>query len=309
MTNLHSIFFVGKPVSVRITSVDPSAEKIVASVRQALPSALAAISLEVGDTVSGQVSQVHAEQIALSLIPSQITALLSLSNLSNHRGQGIDEVRKALKVGEKIDDLVVISKDVEKGLMIVANKRSAKSKPTATSTASPKRGMSVSASLKSMEDINPGQILPGRVMEFTPQGTVVQLTPHLRGRVHPCDSTDDFEEIASGTGVLQDDAEVVCYVLKSNLATRIIDLSTRKSRVEPDTAGEVVDREIAKLEDVKAGMSVRGVVKNISQHGVFVALGRGVTARVMIKELFDEVSLHVTIGTICCVAGPAALLE
>jgi rRNA biogenesis protein RRP5 len=67
-------------------------------------------------------------------------------------------------------------------------------------------------------------------------------------------------------------------------------LSTRLSRVDPEEAGEVVDREISSIQDLKEGQQIRGLVKNV-QNGLFVALGRSVVARVKIRELFDEVSL------------------
>jgi len=37
---------------------------------------------------------------------------------------------------------------------------------------------------------------------------------------------------------------------------------------------------------------VRGFIKSIVEHGLFVMLGRGIDARVQIKELFDEVWLE-----------------
>jgi transcriptional accessory protein Tex/SPT6 len=50
-----------------------------------------------------------------------------------------------------------------------------------------------------------------------------------------------------------------------------------------------VDREINSVEDLKVGETVRGFVKSIPEHGIFVTLGRWIDARVQIKELFDEV--------------------
>ncbi len=278
MTDLTEIFFVGKSLNVRITDVDPTSEKIVASVRQALPTALAAEKLEVGQAVSGIASQIHAEQVVVTLEPSQITALLSLSSLSNHRHMGVDDLRASLKTGDKLEDLVVISKNATSGLVIVANKRIIK-------TVS-----GISTSAKSFDTVQRGQIVPGRVISHIPQGTMVQLPNSLRGRVHPCDASDDLSVIAAGKGPLNVDDSIMCYVLKSNPSTRIIDLSTRQSRTQPDKASEVLDKEIDNISDLTEGQAVRGLVKNVSNHGVFVALGRAVTARIMIKELFDDVS-------------------
>jgi len=269
---------VGKTLNVRITDVDPNTEKIVASVRQALPTPLAAEKLEVGQTVQGVVSQIHPEQIVVTLAPSQVTALLSLANLASHRHTSIDDLRASLKAGEKLEDLVAISKNSTSGLFIVANKR-------ATKTLS-----GILNSAKSIEDIEVGQILPGRVLSHSPQGAIIQLSHGLKGRVHPCDASDDLSSIASGDGPLKIDDNVMCYVLKSNPSTRIIDLSIRQSRTEPDMVPEIVDKEIEKISDMKEGQPIRGLVKHVANQGVFVALGRTVTARIMIKELFDEVS-------------------
>ena len=282
VTNLSDIFFVGKPVTVRITDVDAVSQKLVASVRQAMPTALAVESLEVGNQVSGQVAQVHADQVVLTLVPSQRTALLSLSNLSNHRHQEIDQVRESLKVGEKLDDLIVVSKNAQSGLIIVANKRVGASISTIAVSG-------VSKSAQAIDSIQVGLIVTGQVVSHTPQGTMVQLTPNTRGRVHPCDASDDLSIVAKGEGPLNIEETARCYVLKVNPSTRIIDLSTRQSRVDPSKAGTEVDAEIGCVQDLKEGMKLRGLVKNVADHGVFVALGRSVTARIMIKELFDDV--------------------
>jgi DNA-directed RNA polymerase subunit E'/Rpb7 len=56
-----------------------------------------------------------------------------------------------------------------------------------------------------------------------------------------------------------------------------------------------VDREINGVEELKVGETVRGSVKNIPEHGLFVSIGRSIDARVQIKELFDEVGASVYI--------------
>lgn len=280
ITDLSDIFFIGKTLNVRITQVDPDTEKVVASVRQALPAALAAETLDVGQTVHGVVSQIHPEQVVVTLVPSQITALLSLTNLANHRHTGVDDIRATLKKREALEDLVVVSKNPTSGLFLVANKR-------ATKTPS---GISKSASF--IDAIEVGHTVPGRVVSHTPRGAVIQLAHGLRGRVHPCDASDDLSIIASGDGSLNIDEHVTCYVLKSNPATRIIDLSTRPSRTQPETSGEIVDQEIQQISGLEEGQALRGLVKNVSNHGLFVALGRTVTARIMIKELFDDVGFR-----------------
>ncbi|CAK9780409.1 hypothetical protein CC85DRAFT_256901 [Cutaneotrichosporon oleaginosum] len=277
VANLADIFYVGKPVTVRITDVDTEASKLVASVRQALPTAVAAEKLEVGAAVKGIVAQIHAEQVVVTLVPSQLTALLSLANLSNHRGMGVDELRKSLKTGEKLDDLVVVSKNEKSGLLIVANKRREKEKIPS----------GVSAAARSFDDLQVGDVVPGRVVGKTTAGAMLRIGKHIRGRVHPCDEADDLSN-AAGTGALRVDDNVLCAILAVDSAARTVDLSTRKSRVNPDAKVKVADPEITSFSQLKEGQAVRGLVRSITPAGLFVSLGRNITARVMIKELFDD---------------------
>ncbi|OWT39295.1 rRNA biogenesis protein RRP5 [Cryptococcus neoformans Bt1] len=284
--DLSEAFYVGKPLTVRVITVDPSASRIVVSAKQASPTApaTAAEKLEVGEAVSGTVSQVHTEQVVVKLDGNGLTALLSLSNLSNQRHTGIEELRGSLKEGEKIDDLVVVSKNPVSGLIIVNIKKTVAAKKEKAKKED-KAPSGISAHVKAIDAIEVGQIITGTVQEQNSQGYMVQLPNNLRGRVHSCDSSDDLA-LAAGRGPLTVGEEVKCYVLAVNRSKRAIDLSTRLSRVEGKE--NVVDREVNTVDDLKQGESVRGLVKNIAGHGVFVSLGRNVTARIMIKELFDE---------------------
>lgn len=277
VANLNDIFFVGKPVDVRITDVDEGRSKLVASVRQALPTAVAAEKLEVGTAVNGIVQQVHAEQVVVTLVPSQLTALLSLSNLSNHRGMGVDELRSALKTGEKLDDLVVVSKNPTSGLLIVANKREKVTKPAT----------GISNAARSFDDLTVGDVLPGRVISVTPNGAMLRIGKTIRGRVAPTDQSDDLSR-AAGEGSLKVDDNVLCCILDVDAANRTVDLSTRKSRTAPEEKIKPVDPEITDISSLKEGQRIRGLVRRVAENGVFVSLGRNVVARVMIKELFDE---------------------
>ncbi|WVQ75049.1 hypothetical protein IAR50_004658 [Cryptococcus sp. DSM 104548] len=283
--NLNEAFHVGKPLSIRVIEVDPETARLVVSAKQASASApaTAAEKIEVGEAVSGAVSQVHAEQVVVRLDGSGLTALLSLSNLSNQKRMGIEELRESLKAGDKIDDLVVVSKNPVSGLIIVNIKKTPSAKKAKTKEDMVASG--ISSNLKAIDAIEVGQILEGTVSDHTPNGWMVKISNSIRGRVHPCDASDDLS-LVTAQKPLSVGEQVKCYVLKVDASKRAIDLSTRPSRVEGKD--EVVDKEINTVGDLKEGSSVRGLVKNIAGSGVFVSLGRNVTARIMIKELFDE---------------------
>jgi rRNA biogenesis protein RRP5 len=86
---------------------------------------------------------------------------------------------------------------------------------------------------------------------------------------------------------------VKCYVVKVDLGSSQLDLSTRPSRINTPGSSEasaIKDREVDDITSLKVGDQVRGFVKSMSGGGLFVTLGRSVTARVQIKEMFDDVS-------------------
>jgi rRNA biogenesis protein RRP5 len=37
------------------------------------------------------------------------------------------------------------------------------------------------------------------------------------------------------------------------------------------------------------GQALRGFIKSVTEHGLFVTIGRNLDARIQIRELFDEV--------------------
>lgn len=257
--------------------------RIVVSARQALPSAVAAEQLEVGSNVSGQVSQIHSEQVVVTLVPSLATALLSLSNLSNHRHMGVDELRSTLKVGDKLDDLIIVMKNPTSGLYIVSNKKQGQTAPL-------QNGSGVSKQSLSYDTLEVGQQVSGRVITHAAGAAVVLLASHVKAKLHPCDVADDYDQVKLGPdGAFNVDERVSAQVIKVNPHARIVDLSTRLSRT--GKAAAVKDAEINTVKDLKVGQKVRGFIKNIVAHGLFISLGRNVHARVMIKELFDDVSL------------------
>jgi rRNA biogenesis protein RRP5 len=262
-------------VKVRVLSADEG--RITASIKQAAAAfdVVTDISLvEIGNTVEGTVTEIHKDNVVLTLQPSHVRALLSIKNLANHRGLAVPQLRVTLKVGEKLDELVVVTRNVEKSIVIVANKP--KSKPTVL----PK------GSTITMESITIGQLIGGRVTRHTRHGALIKITSHIGGILHLTDLSDNFEVASSLPAV---DTVIKAAVIAIDESKRQVTLSTRASRMYPDQVHEVADREIAELADIQVGQPIRGFVKNVVEHGLFVTVGREVDARIQIRELFDEV--------------------
>ena len=261
-------------MKVRILAVDN--ERITASIRQATSNYQVIhdiSSIEIGNTVEGAVSEIHKDNVVLTLQPSNIRAFLSLKNLANHRNLNVPQLRTTLQVGEQLGELVVVTRNPEKRLVIVANKPKSKA-------------VLAKGSAITIESVAVGQIIGGRVTRHNRQGALIKVTSHIGGILHLTDLSDNFE---TGVSLPAIDTIIKAVIIGIDSAKRQLTLSTRHSRMYPDRVHDIADREIEDSSDVQVGSSVRGFIKNIAEHGVFVNIGREVDARVQIRELFDEV--------------------
>ncbi len=264
-------------MKVRITTVEADQGRIIASIRQAastFDSAVTDISeVEVGNMVEGVITEIHKDNAILLLRPSRVRALLSLKNLANHRSISLPLLKNELSVGEKLTELVVVTRNVEKSFIIVANA------PKIKTNISAKNSLSI-------DTITIGQVVGGRVTRHTKQGALVKITSRIGGIIHPTDVSDNLD---TGTPYPAIDLLVKAVVVGVDKEKSQVTLSMRQSRLHPDKILQVVDREINDVSDLSVGDTVRGFIKSVAEHGLFIIVGRNIDARVQIRELFDEV--------------------
>ncbi|BFZ55342.1 rRNA bioproteinsis protein rrp5 [Savitreella phatthalungensis] len=134
--------------------------------------------------------------------------------------------------------------------------------------------------ITSLKSLKIGQQLPGRVTKVLESGLLVQLSESVVGRVSLTDIAD--EDIADPTSQVATNAVVSVTVKAIDLPNKRLSLSLR------DPAPNAKDPEINAVADLKEGATYRGYIKNVADHGLFVELGRNVTARVKIAELSDD---------------------
>ncbi|EXJ55871.1 hypothetical protein A1O7_08802 [Cladophialophora yegresii CBS 114405] len=130
-----------------------------------------------------------------------------------------------------------------------------------------------------------GLVLPGRVTKVTDRNIFVQLSEHVAGSVELVDMADNYDEANAAKYQKNDIIRVT--IVAVDVPNKRVSLSTRPSKVLSSSMG-VVDREIASVNRVAVNDIVRGFVKNVSDQGVFVTLGRGVVAFVRISNLSDS---------------------
>ncbi|KAJ1027850.1 hypothetical protein NDA13_003303 [Ustilago tritici] len=277
--DVKNSFTEGKVVKMRITEVDYENQKLVGSIKQASPEYLAKLNVdavEVGEKVTGKVAAVHKEVIVLSLVPSGVRALLSLSVLAAMRGTTSEALLESLEEDHEIEDLVVSVKNPAKGIVIVANKvRSGKS--TDHSAAN---GTATSAQVKQ------GAVVQGRVIEKNSKylDCIVALGTATRAKLHITDLSDNYSNDSST--LPNPGQSVSCYILSLKPNGKSAVISTRPSRTTD--SGGIVDPEISSISDLTKGQKIRGFVKAITNVGLFITIGRKLDARVQVRELFDE---------------------
>ncbi|CAE7126961.1 unnamed protein product [Rhizoctonia solani] len=169
-----------------------------------------------------------------------------------------------------------MSVNAEKALVIVS---AAKPKDKVKA----KTGLSNALRIDALEQ---GQVVSGRITQTMGTGIGVRLSSHVVGRLHTTDIADDYTGPLATPPAEGSVVDVAIIRVDKNL--KRVDVSMRKSRLEPSAKHKIVDPEVQSIEELKVGNKVRGMVKSVVQHGLFVMVGRDLDARIQIKELFDE---------------------
>lgn len=135
------------------------------------------------------------------------------------------------------------------------------------------------------EDVKQDMVLPSRITKINERQILVQLSDIVSGPVHLIDTSDDYDE--ASTMSYRKNNVLRVSVVEIDKSNKKIRLSTRPSRVL-NSSLPVKDREITKASQLNTGDIIRGFVKNVSDKGLFVALGGDVTAMVRISDLSDK---------------------
>lgn len=138
-------------------------------------------------------------------------------------------------------------------------------------------------SLVSKDSLNLDQLLVGKIMKIQ-NGLSIQIAPSIFARAHITDLADNYADNILENFSVGD--FVRCKVVSLNDDRSQIDVTLRPSVL--DKTADVQDPEIMEWKQLKEDTVVRGYVKNVAGNGVFISVGRTITARVKIKDLSDS---------------------
>lgn len=138
---------------------------------------------------------------------------------------------------------------------------------------------------KEFNDFSKGSVVLGRVTKTTDHSVLVQLSDTVVGSIALIDMADDFTK-ASSADFTKNNVVRVC-VIDVDASNKKISLSTRPSKVLSSSL-PVSDPEITSIDQLKVGDIVRGFIRKVADHGLYVLLGHHVSAYVRISELSDS---------------------
>ncbi|KAI9475187.1 hypothetical protein BX667DRAFT_525444, partial [Coemansia mojavensis] len=285
----------GKSLKCRILSCDSERRRIRASdnidpnvsleelLSQSAPSQFANLGTDVsqvsvGDIVSGTVVHVGANSALMSLEGGSLGASLPAGHYSDHCGAIADKIAARVTVNTRFEELVVIGINAERKRVIVS------AKPALIKAAKANR------IIADARNITVGKTLVGWVKKLTSFGAFISF-PGSVSALAPLEMLSD-RYVSLPEDLLQADQTVVAHVVAvdDDSGAVKIRLSLRSSVLCQDAVSsqDIVDPVIDTPADVSVGQVVRGYVKQTSEAGCFISLGRTVTGRAFISELSDE---------------------
>ncbi|KAL2262687.1 hypothetical protein VTK26DRAFT_440 [Humicola hyalothermophila] len=229
-----------------------------------LPEPLTLEKLEVGSTHLAFVNNVAANHLWVNLSPN-VRGRISITEASDDLSK-LANLEKSFPIGCALQ-VRVLAVDPEKNKVDLSART-----PGA-------------ASELTWDKVEQGMVLPAKVTKINDRQVFVKLSEIVGGPVQLPDLADDYDEANPLRYSKNEIVRVaVVEVDKSNKRLR---LSMRPSRVL-NSSLPVKDKEITKYTKLEVGDIVRGFVKNVSDKGLFVALGGDVVAMVQIKNLSDS---------------------
>lgn len=133
-------------------------------------------------------------------------------------------------------------------------------------------------SVTTLQDVKVGAVVPSRILRITDSFVIVELAENLTAMAFITDALNDY---TSKLDEVFDKNDIVpAKVLSVDEINQKINVSLRSEKAK--------DKLISTFEDLKRGDVVRGFVKNISDRGLFISLGRTVTGYVKVGDLSDS---------------------
>ncbi|XP_026418043.1 rRNA biogenesis protein RRP5-like isoform X1 [Papaver somniferum] len=239
----------------------------------------------IGKCITGYVVKVDSEWVWLT-VSRHMTAKLFILDSATEPSE-ICDIKKRFPVGKGVTGHI-LSVNKEKNLIrLILHPLSIVSKGT----------LDTDALENVSEHVHEGDVRAGRISKILPGagGLLVQIGPHLFGKVHFTELTDSW---MPNPLLGYQEGQIVKYKVleigRSLKGTTHFDLSLRMSLQEIETRGTSelhtdVDsnKRFERIEELHPNMVVQGYVKNLMPKGCFIMLSRKIDAKILLSNLSD----------------------
>ena len=281
----------GQVVNVHILSVDPLQERMMVSCKDlsafSVNQQQALRNLGVGKLVSAKISENIGDELVLELGDANVKALLPIDHLVDGSSQKSVSTAKRLRVGQMMNELVVLNKDESKHLVKLS------SKPSLVQAARDGR------LLKVFDDVVEGKEYHGFVRNITPSAIFVEYAGGMTGLLPKSQVPDEI--LQNPDFGMRRNQSVKASVLSVDYQQQRFLLTMKpspKDAVEKPTAGTIlpytnptlcnaVDETSSSLEDYNFGKLTKAKISAIKDTQINVQLADGVQGRIDVSEVFD----------------------
>ena len=179
-------FRIGQVVNVHVLSVEPENGKMTVSCKDpgsfGLEQQAAFKALKAGGIVKGNVTEKSADTVTVDL-ESGIKGILRLGQLTDGSERKDLATLKRIRVGQVLEDLVILDKYTKKPMVTLTNKPSFVKDARATKL------------VVNFEDVREGQTVHGFVRGITPERVFIEFCGGVVGLLFKSQLVDDFAKL------------------------------------------------------------------------------------------------------------------
>lgn len=271
-------FRLGQVVSVHVLDVDEEARRLVVSCKDpaafGLDKQTALKKIQLGDIVTGKVSQKTEDQVFVEIDGSGLKAILPAGHLSDKSVSKNQFALKRINVGQSLSNLMVIDKNENRKAIILTQK------PSLISAATDKN------LLTNFDDAKEGSIIPGFVRNITQTAVFVQFAGDLHALL-PKSRLPSEQQSQPDFGLVKYQSIEVKIVSVIQDLKRIMVVPAASSGDEPKSSKK--DKAPAPADDLVFGAVTKVKITSIKETQMNVhVVDSQVQGRIDMSQIFDS---------------------
>lgn len=286
-------FKVGQVITVRALTVDPAQDRLIISCRASSATDVAQDSafqgIEMGTLVSGTVAEKSLDDVTIDLNNTGLRATLRLGQLTDGSDKKSRTALTKLRIGQSMQDLVVIELFAQRRSIVVSNK------PSLVKAAKDNQ------LVKSFEDLQTGQAVSGFVRNVSSGKEVfVQFAGGLVGLLPGVQISEDLAKLPNFG--LNKDSTITAKVYqidgeKRRFTLTMKDTSETSSKTRAGQSAETksfeaavnpVDGTSTSIADFVVGKVTQARITSIKDTQLNVQLADNVQGRIDVSEVFSK---------------------